>query len=331
MKIILKIFVIIWICLNLFLSYNNVYATWELDYSLDNASYIYNVQTWTPRNYYLNKFWKTETWAVISEFFGYRITGGQWIFYTLVQIAHSLKNLLFYLATLFYIIIALKLIFAENTEEQVNKFKKWIIWITIWLIVMQVAYIYTLTLYAKRVSELLAFDIIDNIFNPLIGLLEVLASFFFLAIAIFTFFRLVTAHWNEEEIKRAKMTIVYAIMWFILLKLAKVIVNWVYWTLECKVETVAWLDVITTSCLWEKTSWNLSEMFLTIINWVNWFVWIITVILIIYVWFKLLFSRWEEEVIKKSKTAIIYIIIWIVLLAMNYLILTFFLRPEAII
>jgi len=34
----------------------------------------------------------------------------------------------------------LKLIFASNTEEELGKFKKGIIWITVGLIVMQIAF-----------------------------------------------------------------------------------------------------------------------------------------------------------------------------------------------
>ena len=315
----MKKFIIIFILVfwSLFLNDLNYVSAWNLNISIEN------IDSWTSRNYYLTSFWN---W--ISEFFWISTKWWKGLFYTMVQIAYSLKNLMFYFATIFYLIIAIKLLVAENTEEQSTKFKKWIIWITAWLIIMQMAYAYTLTLYAKSVWESLAFSLIDNIINPLIWLVEVLASFVFIAIAIFAFYRMITANWKEEEVSRAKMSIVYAIMWVILLKLAKLIVEWVYGKLECKAESVAWLDIITTTCLWNAQYSTLTNYILQVINWVNSFIWIITIILIIYAWFNIIFSHWEEEKIKKAKSTLIYIAIWIFLLVVNYLILTFFITSQ---
>ena len=263
-------------------------------------------------------FWVTNEW-------------GQWIFYTLILIAQSLKNLFFMLATVFYLIIAIKLLVADNTEEESSKFKKGIIWITIWLMIMQIAYSFVYTLYAKQIWQALAVDLITNIIDPLIWLMEVLASIFFIAIAIFAFYRMVTANWKEEEITRAKMSIVYAIMWFVLIKMAKVIVEWVYWKINCTTTTLWWFSTWTTNCIWDAQITVLSSRIIDIINWANWFIWLITLLLIIYAWFSILFSAGDEEKVKKAKNTIIYIAIWLLLLATNYFILTFFLVPETII
>jgi len=216
--------------------FNTTLSEAAVETNTDNWLELYNDKNvttfkWEKRdgdeNELLNDFRSSEKSK--KEFFGINITGWKWIFYTLVSIAQSLKNLFFFLATIFYLIIAIKLIASENTEEEVWKFKKWIIWITLWLMIMQIAYSYVMTLYANTIWEKLAFDLITNIINPFIWLMEVLASILFLAIAIFAFYRLVTANWKEEEISRAKMSILYAVMWFVLIKLAKVIVEWVYW------------------------------------------------------------------------------------------------------
>jgi flagellar basal body-associated protein FliL len=50
--------------------------------------------------------------------------------------------------------------------------------------------------------------------------------------------------------------------------------------------------------------------------------------MIIYTWAQIIFSNWEDEKIKTAKKSILYIIIWIVILIMNYFILTFFFTPE---
>jgi hypothetical protein len=44
------------------------------------------------------------------------------------------------------------------------------------------------------VSENLAEEFAQNIFAPFIGLLETAASFFFIIVAFYAFFKLVTAH-----------------------------------------------------------------------------------------------------------------------------------------
>jgi hypothetical protein len=323
MNLIKKIIITITFLSGLFLLpiLNEVNA-WEYD---NNNVTTNQVDNWDKgRNTLLKNFWNSE-----SEFFSlWSKQWGQWIFYTLVNIAYSLKNLLFWLATIFLLIISIQLIVADKTEEQVAKFKKWIIWTTLWMMVMQMAFAITLTLYAKSVWESLAFDLIDNIINPLIWLMEVMASIFFISIAIFAFYRMVTASWKEEEVTRAKMSILYAMMWFILIKIAKVIVNWVYWKLECKQSTVAWFDVATTSCIWDAQITEVSQTIMQIINWVNWFIWIITVLLIIYAWFNILFSNWDDDKIKKAKNTLMHVWIWLFLLSVNYLLLTFFILPE---
>lgn len=50
--------------------------------------------------------------------------GEQGIFNTLVQFARDLKNLFFLIATVFFLIIVIRLILSENTEEELGKFKK---------------------------------------------------------------------------------------------------------------------------------------------------------------------------------------------------------------
>lgn len=282
------------------------------------------VDNWKDRNNMLDDFWKTD-----EEFFSLWTTKWwQGIYYTLVNVAKSLKNLFFWLATIFYLVIALKLLFWDNSDEDATKFKKGIIWITAGLMVMQMAYSFTLTLYSRSIWESLAFDLIDNIINPLIWLMEVMASILFIWVAIIAFYKMVTANWKEEEVSKAKMSIVYAIIWFILIKIARVIVEWVYWKLECSSSTIWGFAIETTSCISKSNPSWMTWTILQIINWANWFVWIITLLLIIYAWFNILFSAWDEEKIKKAKNTILYIVIWLFLLVVNYLILTFFFLPE---
>ncbi len=318
---IFKKIILISIILFIGFSINSINSVWASDPNI-----IMSTDRWDSRNDILKNFQDKN-----EHFWLWSRQWAQWIYYTLVSIAQSLKNLFFWFATLFYIIVVIKLLVAGNTEEEAWKFKKWIIWITAGLMIMQIAYAFVLTLYAKSIWESLAFNLIDNIINPFIGLMEVLASIFFIAMAIFAFYKMISANWKEDEITKAKMSILYAIAWFILIKIAKLIVEWVYWKLECSKESIAWFSIITTNCISSPQAWALSWTIMQIINWANWFIWLITLLLIIYAWFNILFSAGDEEKIKKAKHTILYIIIWLLLLVTNYLILTFFLLPESII
>jgi hypothetical protein len=42
----------------------------------------------------------------------------------MIRIAKDLKNVFFFIASLYFLIIILKLLFSEKTEEEVSNFKK---------------------------------------------------------------------------------------------------------------------------------------------------------------------------------------------------------------
>lgn len=77
---------------------------------------------------------------------------------------------------------------------------------------MQIAFSLSTVLFDQGVSAKLAVRLLDNVVWPLVSLLQTLASFFFIAVAIFAFYRLVTANGNDEAISNGKKTIGYAII-----------------------------------------------------------------------------------------------------------------------
>ena len=50
--------------------------------------------------------------------------GEKSLYYTLVRFARDLKNFFFAIATIFYLIIVLRLILSSNTDEELGNFKK---------------------------------------------------------------------------------------------------------------------------------------------------------------------------------------------------------------
>lgn len=247
------------------------------------------------------------------------IGGQEWIYNALIRIARDLKNLFFIIAWVYFLILVLILLFSDKTEESANDFKKWIIWVSIWIVVTQVSYYFINILFDKDINTELAKNFIDIIVQPFINLLETAASFFFLAIMIYAFFAIVTSAWDEEKAKSWKMSVLYAAIWFIVVKISNALISATYW----KVET--WLFN------WASQNTDLSwaaNIIVKIIDWLNGFVWLVVILMIIYAWFMVLTSAWDEEKLKTAKSIILYIVIWLFILVANYLILTFFIFPE---
>ncbi len=266
----------------------------------------------------LNKFWWSE-----KNFIKAGVTWESWLYLLIIKIAQSIKDIFLILATVYFLIIVLKLLFSEwSSEEEWWKFKKWIIWITIWIMLMQIAYSYVFLIYNRRIWPEIAWGLISWIIEPLLKLLETSAAFFFIMIMIFSFYKIITAGWEEEKAKQWKMSVLYAFVGFLVIRVSSFIVSATYSQTLC--------EVIWVNCDNEKDLSDWAQIIFTVINWLNWFVWIAVVIMIIYAWSQIIFSNWEDEKIKKAKNAILYIIIWIVLLIVNYFILTFFLTPELI-
>lgn len=245
----------------------------------------------------------------------------------LYTVARDLKTVMYIVAWVYFLILTVRLLFTSNTEEWAENFKKWIIWISIWIVVMQIAYYFVNTLYANEVWWALASNFIENIIEPIIKLLETATSFIFVLMAIYAFYKVVTANWDEQKVSDGKKTIFFAIIWFIVVKLAKDLVYAVYWAIDCKDRSILSFQ-LSWNCTTDSNLTWIAAIIVRIINWMNGFVWILVIGIILYAWAQLLLSHWDEEALTKVKKSIIYIVIWIAILVFNYFILTFFLIPE---
>lgn len=313
--------------LSLIFLFGNIFMAW----AVDNTIRSNNVNIWGSIGSESSNLWQNdplEEFGDSGQFIWVSSWGESGIYNTMIRIARDIKNLFYAIATVLFLIISLRLIFSSNTEEEIGNFKKWIIWITIWLIVMQIAYSFAIVTFDQWVSASLWVSIIQNIAYPLINLIKTLASVFFIAMAIFAFFRLVTANGNEEAIKSGKMTIVYAIFWFIIVKLADEIVQAFYGRIDCNNTSGWFINTQANNCINRSDISEWIYIITNILNWLNGFVAIVVLIMIIYAGLQIMLSGWDEEKIKKWKQSIIYIAIGIAILIVNYLVLTFFLVPQ---
>ena len=200
----------------------------------------------------------------------------------------------------------------------------WIVLQRVVIKVMQVAYSVYKVMFDRDVDANLGRRFWEYIVQPFTDMLMMLASFAFIAMAIFAFYKIVTAWGNDEGIKKWKTTIFQAIIWFIVIKFADIIVTNTF-NPDC---WGGWIISYWGTNICENVKSN-SLLIITLINWVNSFLAIVIVIMIIYAWFLVLTGWGEEEKNKKAKRIILYSAIWLFILFASYMILTFFIIPQS--
>ncbi len=307
-KMLKNIIKIILVCFLFFWS-NIVFANENIRITNENTGR-------NPNNEYL---WEMEG----NEFFYVGTTGEKWIKNLLLNIARDLRVIVFALVLLIGIILVIKLIFWENTEEEQKKLKMWILWASIWIMVMQIAFSVYKILFDKDVWALLWRSLSERIIEPFTDMLMLFASFIFIAMWIYAFYKIVTAGWDDDKVSKWKTTIVQAIIWFIVIKFADIIVTNTF-NPDC-----GWWWILsyygTNIC--ENITDN-AKIITTLLNWVNSFLAIIIVLMIMYAGFLVLTSSGDSDKHDKAKKILLYVWIWLLILFTSYLILTFFIRPE---
>jgi hypothetical protein len=89
----------------------------------------------------------------ISEFFyAPGSTGKDGLIEAFTVIAFQIKNVVIILAVIFLVIAVIKLLFSPNSEEDVKKWRNSIIWVSIGIFVMQIAFSAWSALLLKDVS-----------------------------------------------------------------------------------------------------------------------------------------------------------------------------------
>ncbi len=188
---------------------------------------------------------------------------------------------------------------------------------------MQAAFVFVDTLYNKNVNGFTSMLFLDKMVYPFVHLLEILASFGFLAMAFFAFFRIVTAGGDEEMVKKGKQTIISALIGFIIMKLPAVLVKSIYGEAKCDAPLLFSICRIKDPNL----SGAISVM-TSIINYINGFLAIVIVVLVLYAGWLVLSSGGDDEKIKQAKKILLYIVIGVVLLVSSYILFNFFVLKD---
>ena len=113
--------------------------------------------------------------------------------------------------------------------------------------------------------------------------------------------------------------------------------DWFWWTSEVDIWIDCWdpsnssQDTCINEWIWlvkDSADWIFTDLtFFEYVQKIVWylisFVTIVAVIYIIYAWFRILTWAWDEEVLKKQKTTVLYVVIWILLIWLAYPIMLF--------
>jgi hypothetical protein len=221
----------------------------------------------------------------------------------------------------------IRLLFSSNDEEETKKWKKSIIWISVGIFVMQIAFSVWNTLILKTTWDIvgasLGWEFWVNIFSPIVNLLQMLAAFGFLMMAAWAFLVRVFAAGDEEKIKKSNNTIIYAIIGLLLIKIPYTIVRAFYGRPGC--ENTTWGFVSAWVCDIKEV--DLASGIGTIgklFTFFNTFLSVICVLLIIYAGWLVLISGGDEEKLKKAKNTVLYIILGFIILIASHAIFRFF-------
>lgn len=261
-----------------------------------------------------------------GEFFNVNTTGEKGIKNFLFNIARDLRVIVFAFVLLIGIVMVIKLIFWENSEEEAKKLKMWILWASVWIIVMQIAFSVYKIMFDRDVWASLWRSVTERLIEPFTDMLMLFASFLFIAMWIYAFYKIVTAGWDDDKISKGKTTIIQAIIWFIVIKFADIIVKNTF-NPDC---WGGWIFTYGGTKICENITEN-AKIITTLLNWINSFLAIVIVIMVMYAGFLVLTSGWESEKHDKAKKIMLYVGIGLLILFSSYLILTFFLKPDGII
>lgn len=251
---------------------------------------------------------------------------GEWILAIFTTIAFQVKNFFIAIAILFLIYGVIKLLFSNSNEEETLTWRRNIIWTSVGIFVMQIAFSVWNTLIIRDSSRFWSYfgwQFWTNIFSPIVGIMLMLASFWFLFMMIYAFYIMVTGGGDDEKQKKGKNIVIYAIIGFVLIRLPQAIIEAIYGQPDCKT-TLSGLITIGDCAIKKQDLAASIGIIGKVVNFFNGFLAIVCVLLVIYAGWLVLISGWDEEKLKKAKRILLYIALGFLLLVASHALFRFF-------
>lgn len=264
--------------------------------------------------------------------------------------AESIKEFLAYLATeiiipiatyiwIFFALMAFYRLMTADTDEEISKASRFLLrWVTgimvmisAWYLVDQLVSVNDpwwetgWTVLAALIWDndwwLIASRIYENIFFPFLRMAIYVILWVLFIFALINALKLIF-NADEQNEKKIITWITFAVVWVIVIIIAKSIVEIIYGRYD---------SIISQSGtnLWSIWEWTFTDptasfaLVWTVINWILGIVTFVIVIIIIYQGFLLLTKPNDEETMTKLRKSLGYIFIWILIIWAAYLIANF--------
>jgi hypothetical protein len=218
-------------------------------------------------------------------------------------------------------------------KEDIEKGTKYIIFGVLGIVIIQSAKFITST-YIGIVTKVVpsentnqainfaqsAYEIYNQLIMPFINVFMYVVIGVLFVILLVHVMRFITS--SEEDVAaKAKSIMISNVVGIIVILLAKTMVETIYG----KQETVIRSSAATN--LWDIGTWVLAgadfTVVFSIINYVLGFLWFVILLVIIIQTYQLLVNPTSDELIKKTKTNLMYIVIGLAIIALAYVIVNF--------
>lgn len=253
---------------------------------------------------------------------------GDSIMNVFIMIAFGIKNFFIGIAVLFLIIWVLKLLFSGAGDEDVKKWKNNIIWVSVGVFVMQIAFsawnTFLILDTASSLGSELGWRIWTNVFSPLVSILQSFAAGAFLVMTVYAFYTIVTGGGDEEKLKKWKNMVLYGLLGFLLIRIPKMLVQAIYGNATCANGTTWSMQSNCGQLERPENMGSVLQIFGTFLQYFNSFLMLICVLLVIYAGWLVLISAGDEEKLKKAKNIVLYILIGFLILLTSHAIFRFF-------
>lgn len=243
-----------------------------------------------------------------------------------------------FIAVIFLIIGVIKLLFSDASDEDVKKWKNNVFWTAAGIFFMQISYSIwqTGTQMGDKgnpINAALSWTFWHNIIEPILQLLQYLASFAFLAMMIYAFYVMVTGNGDDKKLETGKKTFLYGLVGFLMIQLPYAIVKTFYRGVpECQnTSSTLWSftggTCVSEGSVGEKELSEGVELIAKIFTYFNGFLTLLCVIMAIYAGWLFLISKGDENKTGQAKRIVLYIAIGLIILVASHAIFRFFLVP----
>lgn len=241
----------------------------------------------------------------------------------LFNVFFLLAGFLFVVALMVAFFAAIRLFISNNSEEDVSKWSKTLIWSIAWLFLVSISYSFVRSIsnafvswWTNVISMDMLYSIVVDIVYPILNFLRYIVSICFFAVIVYAFYRIIFSGWDEEKFQQGKTTFIIATFGFIIMLLAEPIVKMAYGWADCLI--TSWWS-LPSRCM--NHTFNTSIFFNTVIKiivFLNGFIALVTMIMIIYAGILVLTGGWDEEKSEKAKKIIMYVIIGVLMILFSY-------------